>query len=231
MLELRCHWCRELFTATRSDALYCGQSHRQAAHRFNAGARARARAAAPMTFAYADPPYPGRSSIYRDHPDYAGEVDHAALALELVDGYPDGFALSTAARSLPDVLEHFRGVTGLKVAAWLCRPRPHRAARFPISAWEPVIYRGGRPADPSRRARGHETRFDALYCRAGPRLADPARVVGAKPAEFAFWLFDLLGALPGDTFDDLYPGSGGIGRAWTRYTSLEYSDDGSKGTP
>ena len=28
---------------------------------------------------YADPPYPGLAHLYADHPDFAGEVDHAAL--------------------------------------------------------------------------------------------------------------------------------------------------------
>ena len=28
---------------------------------------------------YADPPYPGKAWLYRGHPDYGGEVDHAAL--------------------------------------------------------------------------------------------------------------------------------------------------------
>ena len=45
------------------------------------------------------------------------------------------------------------------------------------------------------------------------------RVVGAKPAAFCWWLFDLLGALPGDELVDLFPGSGGIGRAWRLYSS------------
>jgi hypothetical protein len=30
-------------------------------------------------------------------------------------------------------------------------------------------------------------------------------------------VFDLLGALPGDEFTDLYPGSGGVARAWATY--------------
>jgi len=42
-----------------------------------------------------------------------------------------------------------------------------------------------------------------------------------KAPEFAMWMFRQLGARPGDTLDDLYPGSGAIGRAWTLYTSLE----------
>ena len=46
----------------------------------------------------------------------------------------------------------------------------------------------------------------------------PCRVVGAKPAVFCRWLFDLLGAACGDTLDDLFPGSGAVGRAWLAYT-------------
>lgn len=29
-------------------------------------------------------------------------------------------------------------------------------------------------------------------------------MIGAKPAEFCWWLFDLLGALPGDELVDLF---------------------------
>jgi len=59
----------------------------------------------PLKFAFADPPYPGQSAKhYSDHPDYAGEVDHAELVRRMVANYPDGWALSTAARSLQDLL-------------------------------------------------------------------------------------------------------------------------------
>jgi hypothetical protein len=47
----------------------------------------------------------------------------------------------------------------------------------------------------------------------------PGRVIGAKPAAFCRWLFDLLGALPGDHFEDLFPGSSAVTRAWTAYTA------------
>jgi hypothetical protein len=62
-------------------------------------------------------------------------------------------------------------------------------------------------------------RIDTLEWASRPRLGDPDRVVGAKPARFARWMFDLLGALPHDTLDDLYPGSRGISRAWAHYAS------------
>jgi hypothetical protein len=39
------------------------------------------------------------------------------------------------------------------------------------------------------------------------------RVIGAKPATMCRWIFTLLGACPGDTLDDLFPGSDAVGRA------------------
>jgi len=32
-----------------------------------------------MRLGYADPPYPGCAHLYKDHPDFAGEVDHVAF--------------------------------------------------------------------------------------------------------------------------------------------------------
>ena len=49
-----------------------------------------------MKLAYADPPYPGQAYQYRDHPDYAGEVDHAQLIDRLEAGF-DGWVLHTSA--------------------------------------------------------------------------------------------------------------------------------------
>src|SRR5262252_4412119 len=64
--------------------------------------------------AYADPPYPGQAKrLYGPHPDYAGEVDHAALIGRLNEF--DGWALSTSNRSLADML----ALTGpQRVLAW-----------------------------------------------------------------------------------------------------------------
>ncbi len=60
----------------------------------------RPRRRGPLRLAYADPPYPGRSArYYSAHPDYAGEVDHAALLAQLAEFYR--WALSTSADALP----------------------------------------------------------------------------------------------------------------------------------
>lgn len=47
-----------------------------------------------MRIAYADPPYPGCAHLYASHPDFAGEVDHAALVTRLNAEF-DGWILHT----------------------------------------------------------------------------------------------------------------------------------------
>jgi hypothetical protein len=169
--------------------------------------------------AFADPPYPGKAAYYREHPDYAGEVDHAELVPGLEDEFPDGWALSTSAEALPDVLALC--TVEVRVAAWFRGERPTSSYR-PLSAWEPVVFAGGRHElrEPAER------RVDALVHVSRPRLTDPDRVIGAKPAAFCFWLFDLLGLRPGDELVDVFAGSGGVARAWTYASGAARHDDG-----
>ena len=230
--ERLCAWCRRpIREAARRDAITCSTPCRQARNRFKAGVGAPPAGQAggrPLRLAYADPPYPGRArKYYADHPDYAGEVDHVELIARLAAEY-DGWALSTAADSLPEVLASCP--PGVRVAAWVRGERPTRS-RGPLNAWEPVLYSGGRlhVADPhtTRRVSTPDAslvdarRIDTLIYRPGVRRTDPNRVIGAKPAVFARWIFDLLGAMPGDEMHDVFPGSGGIARAWTIYTNQE----------
>jgi hypothetical protein len=209
-----CAWCgRPMRAAARRDAKYCRTLCRQSAWRYQLPApAARPSSSQARRFAYADPPYPGMAGIYRDHPDYAGEVDHAALVARLLEEFPDGWALSTSAAAVRDVLASCP--PGTRLAAWV---RGERATRHwrPLNAWEPVIYYRGRPylSGPAVR------RTDVLVHGVGARTSDPRRVTGAKPAAFCYWLFDLLGALPGDELVDLFPGSGGVTRAWQIYAS------------
>ena len=204
-----CTWCHGALEVTaRIDARFCSQRCRQAAHRFGRHCEALERAAEPMRLAYADPPYPGLSRrYYEGHPDYAGEVDHEALLSRLQEF--DGWALSTSADALPEVLAIVAamGLEGVRVAAWV-RGARQTPSRSPLASWEPVIYCGG------RRELSERPALDSLSHVSRPRTTDPDRVVGAKPADFAWWLFSLLGARPGDDFHDLFPGSGGMSRAW-----------------
>lgn len=222
-----CAWCQVPIPATmRRDAVCCSVRCRQARHRFTrtVGTPATGTGTSqsgggveygrPLRLAYADPPYPGKAWLYRDHPDYAGEVDHAALIRRL--STYDGWALSTSAAALPAVLALCP--PGVRVAAWHRGERP-TVSRWPLNAWEPVIYTGGRPADPSRaNDRVGPRRIDSLVHGVSPMTTLPGRVIGAKPAAFCRWVFDLLGAAPGDTLDDLFPGSGAVTRAWAAFT-------------
>jgi hypothetical protein len=220
--ERVCAWCRgSIPVRARRDAVCCSTRCRQARHRFGRTVgRAPSTAGAggvapgqPLRLAYADPPYPGKAHLYRGHPDYAGEVDHAALIRRL--STYDGWALSTSAAALPAVLALCPRT--VRVAAWHRGERP-TASRWPLNAWEPVIFHGGRPADPAEHGQ-RVRRTDSLVHGVAPMTTLPGRVIGAKPATFCRWLFELLGAAPGDQLDDLFPGSGAVTRAWHAYTT------------
>lgn len=147
--------------------------------------------------AYADPPYPGRAHLYKDHPDYAGEVDHRELVSRLDTRY-DGWALSTNAESLHWLLplcppEH-------RVLAWV----KHTVT----VSWEPVIVVSARK--PVGVRDWIQVEPDSYQWRPKP----DGYVIGQKPEAFCRWVFAWLGAQSGDTLDDLYPGSGQVGRAW-----------------
>ena len=213
-----CAWCAgPIPERARRDAICCSVRCRQARHRFlrAAGQAGPVAGGRPLRLAYADPPYPGKAWLYRGHPDYAGEVDHAALIRRLA-GY-DGWALSTSAEALPGVLALCP--PGVRVAAWHRGERP-TASRWPLHAWEPVIYAGGRQII---RDRLQPRRADSIVCGVAAVTTLPGRVIGAKPAAVCRWIFDLLGAGPGDTLDDLFPGSGAVTRAWAACTGRDPS--------
>lgn len=214
-----CAWCRGPIPArARRDSVCCSKRCRQARHRFGqaAGRAAAASGTEPLRLAYADPPYPGKAGLYRGHPDYAGEVDHGQLIGRL-SGY-DGWALSTSAAALPAVLALCP--PGVRVAAWHRGPRAARSWQ-PLPAWEPVIYVPGRPVDPD-----FGPRADSLVHGVSAMTTLPGRVIGAKPAVVCAWIFGLLGAAPGDTLDDLFPGSGAVSRAWAAWTADASLGDG-----
>ncbi len=202
----------------RSDAECCSTRCRQARHRFTTATTRQAtpESVRPLRLAYADPPYPGKAELYRGHPDYAGEVDHAQLLTELAAGY-DGWALSTSAEALPWVaaIAH-RVESNVRVAAWFRGERKRERSHAALSSWEPVLYK------PARSLAGldlDELVIDSLDHIARPRLTDANRVIGAKPATFCRWVFELIAAHPDDELVDLFPGSGGVARAWDVWRS------------
>lgn len=49
-----------------------------------------------MRLGYADPPYIGCAHLYKDQPEYVGEIDHAALVSRLMEEF-DGWVLHASA--------------------------------------------------------------------------------------------------------------------------------------
>lgn len=160
-----------------------------------------------MRVGYADPPYPGCAHLYKDHPDYAGEVDHRGLIERLECEY-DAWVLHTASTTLKQVLK--RCPDTVRVMAWV-KPfasfKPNVGVAY---AWEPVIVHGGR-----RRSRDQPTVRD--WCAESITLR--RGLTGAKPESVCFWLFEVLGMNHDDELDDLYPGTSAVTEAWEAWRS------------
>lgn len=164
---------------------------------------------APLRIAYADPPYPGMSHFYKDHPDFGGEVDHAQLLRDLADY--DGWCLHTASTTLIEVVRGYDGpLDDVRVMAWV---KPFASFKKNVStayAWEPVLVKPAR----ARPFDGYSTIRDWI--------AEPITLkrglTGAKPDAVCRWLFEVMGAEPHDTLEDLFPGTGAVGAAWDRWT-------------
>lgn len=206
-----CGWCRaELLATARRDSRYCSQKCRQAAFRIRRRRVIDQANDRPMWMAYADPPYPGLAWMYRDQDSYGGEVDHPALVASLEALY-DGYALSTSARALATVLPLF--TRPFRVCAWVKPIGVSDKTRGMHNTWEPVIVVPGREIRPGKRD----------WLAAQPARGGGSTLIGRKPEAFAVWLFDLLGLLPGDTFVDLFPGSGIVSRAWEVWSHHQVS--------
>jgi hypothetical protein len=160
-----------------------------------------------MRFAYADPPYLNCAHLYKElHPDALKWNDpetHRRLLESLDEDYPDGWAYSLTSTSLRTLLPFCP--EDVRVLSWSKPFCNWKGSVNPAYAWEPVLVRGGR----SRKLENPKV-LDFLVCNAPLQTGCP----GAKPTEFAMWLFRVLGAVPGDELADLFPGSGNVGRAW-----------------
>jgi hypothetical protein len=172
-----------------------------------------------VKIAYADPPYPGCAHLYKDHPDYAGEVDHARLVYDLVHRY-DGYCLHTSSVALADVLARFQIETNdmPRVMAWV---KPFAAFKRNVSvayAWEPVLVRAARKPVVKSGMTYRDWVAESITMKRG--------LTGAKPERVCRWLFEVMGCEPGDELCDLYPGTGAVVRAWEAWwTQMTISDE------
>ena len=162
-----------------------------------------------MRFAYADPPYLGCGKLYAAHHPDALKWDrleaHVDLMAECDDAY-EAWALSLSSPSLREILPH--APEGVRVAAWVKPFASFKRGVDPAYTWEPVIFRSARKWD-----RGQPTCRDHLV----ENIALKKGLAGAKPDGFWFWLFDLLGASPGDDFVDFFAGTGRGDSAWAEW--------------
>lgn len=210
-VERTCGWCGDPIPPwKRSDSNTCSQPCRQKLHRFGV-APVGSNAASPLRFAYADPPYPGMARLYG-----RPEVDHDELVAMLVRNFPDGWALSTSSKSTIDVsciIARHVAPAAVRVCSW------HRGWRPGLSmhardAWEPLFVVGGRPLN----LQGGDDISNTLVAHANTRQRSmETALIGMKTGEWCEWMFHQLGAQRGDTLIDLFPGSGSVGLAWSRY--------------
>ena len=156
-----------------------------------------------MRLAYADPPYPGCSHLYRDHPDYAGEVDHAALIEQMGTEF-DGWVLHTNAPSIPLIASLVPD--NVRWGAWV-KPFAAFKRNVPVAyAWEPCVIKAARTPVVSKRHVSRDWVSEPITMKKG--------LTGVKPEAVCHWAFELLGAHPDDELIDLFPGSGAVTKAW-----------------
>ena len=156
--------------------------------------------------AYADPPYVGQAKAKYG----TEEVDHEALIHRLVQNYPDGWALSASSPSLPLLLPMCPD--GIRVMACVKPFCSFKPGVNPAYAWEPIIVWGGR-----KRTRFEETVRDWI----AENITIQRGLAGAKPLFFCFWMFEVLNLSPDDQFDDLFPGTGAVTKAWSAWCDIK----------
>lgn len=162
-----------------------------------------------MRIGYADPPYPGCAHLYADHPDFAGEVDHAELLARLERDF-DGWVLHTHVPGLRVVLPLLP--EGARVMAWVKSFAAFKRNVSVAYAWEPVIVKAARKPVVAGRVVMRDWVEAPITLRRG--------LTGAKPEKVCMWAFEMVGACPTDTLDDLYPGTGAVTKAWEKWRRL-----------
>lgn len=165
-----------------------------------------------MRFIYADPPYIGQAKKHYSHDPNCAEVDHAALIAQL-ETY-DGWALSCSSPSLQQILSLCPA--DVRIAAWVKPFCSFKPGVNPAYAWEPVVWKSARP-----RTREQMTVRDWVSA----NITLERGLSGAKPDTFCYWLFELLNIQPEDTFEDLFPGSRAVSRAFEQWRGAIWNQE------
>lgn len=165
-----------------------------------------------MKIAYADPPYVGCAHLYKDHPDFGGEVNHRELIYRLECDY-DGWILHAAAT--PKSMAYLAPIVEETGARWMAWVKGFAAFKKNVSvayAWEPVIVKAARKPVVSKRLVNRDWIQESITLRKG--------LTGAKPEKVCHWAFEMVGARPEDDLIDLYPGTGAVSKAWRTWQGL-----------
>ena len=158
-----------------------------------------------MKIGYADPPYVGCAHLYKNHADYAGEVDMPALINRLESEF-DGWILhaSSTRNSFASIAPHVP-----EGARWMAWVKPFAAFKRNVSvayAWEPCVVKPARKPVVSKRLVMRDWVSEPITMRRG--------LTGAKPEAVCHWAFEVLGMTPDDELIDLFPGTGAVTTAW-----------------
>lgn len=163
-----------------------------------------------MKIAYADPPYLGMGKkmygkLHEEAAIWDDPQSHISLMQKLEKEY-DAWAFSMTSTSLsilsPHVPEGSRFACWVKpFAAW----RPNHRVQY---TWEPIVFKTER----SKGGKEIPSVRDHISC----NIAMKKGLQGAKPDAFNDYILELLGWQPGDTVDDLFPGTGGLAEAIKR---------------
>lgn len=155
---------------------------------------------------YADPPYIGCAHLYKDHPDYAGEVDHVAL-VERLEAEFDGYVLHAGAHNASEaILAPMAARYGWRKGIWVKQFAAFKKNVPTAYAWEPVYIKTARKPVVSKRFVNRDWIMCPITMKKG--------LTGAKPEAVCHWAFELAACHPEDTLADLFPGTGAVTEHW-----------------
>lgn len=158
-----------------------------------------------MKLAYADPPYFGYGKFYDEHHPESRVWDHIEPHRDLVNRlcteFSDGWAMSLTSGNLHDILPLCPH--DARVAAWVKPFASFKKNVSPAYTWEPVIF---------MRTRKHDVTKPTVRDFLAQGITLKRGLIGAKPEKFCSWVLDLIGWQPGDEVEDVFPGTGVMGR-------------------
>lgn len=151
-----------------------------------------------MKIIYADPPYLGCGRYYDNKHESSREYDDIEKHMDLIEELKlqsDLWIYSCSARTLKKVFLLLPA--NVRIASW----HKHRQG---YSSWEPVIFSDIRPI------KGWCDSFEW-------RHQNKSGLIGAKPVQFYYWLFQGVGLTAADTWIEKFPGSYNGEHAYNQY--------------